>query len=120
MCRHCKSQESEIYQKEMAHFSALEEKFSRLWTQCQRCSGSLHEDVLCTRYVCTLTIQCTYEQWTLYYIVILNCIMVVYTCLLLLRHLYSRDCAIFYMRKKVQKDLAEQDKIIRRFGTADW
>ena len=41
--------ESEIYQKEMAHFSALEEKFSRLWTQCQRCQGSLHEDVLCTR-----------------------------------------------------------------------
>ena len=51
VCRHCKSQESEIYQKEISHFSALEEKFSRLWTQCQRCSGSLHEDVLCTRCV---------------------------------------------------------------------
>ena len=49
VCKHCKMRESEIYQKEMAHFSALEEKFSRLWTQCQRCQGSLHEDVLCTR-----------------------------------------------------------------------
>jgi hypothetical protein len=35
-------------------------------------------------------------------------------------HLCSRDCPIFYMRKKVQKDLAEQDKVIQRFGTADW
>ena len=51
VCRHCKSRESGIYQKEMAHFSELEDKFARLWTQCQRCQGSLHEDVLCTRYV---------------------------------------------------------------------
>lgn len=36
---------------QIAHLSALEEKFSRLWTQCQRCQGSLHEDVLCTRCV---------------------------------------------------------------------
>uniref|UniRef100_A0A7N4PK26 DNA-directed DNA polymerase n=1 Tax=Sarcophilus harrisii TaxID=9305 RepID=A0A7N4PK26_SARHA len=33
---------------QVAHLSALEERFSRLWTQCQRCQGSLHEDVLCT------------------------------------------------------------------------
>lgn len=32
------------------HLNTLEERFSRLWTQCQRCQGSLHEDVLCTRY----------------------------------------------------------------------
>lgn len=34
----------------MATLQHLEDKFSRLWTQCQRCSGSLHEEVLCTRY----------------------------------------------------------------------
>lgn len=33
------------------HLNALEERFSRLWTQCQRCQGSLHEDVLCTKYI---------------------------------------------------------------------
>ncbi|XP_060591908.1 DNA polymerase delta catalytic subunit-like isoform X2 [Ruditapes philippinarum] len=80
VCKHCKSKESEIYQKEISTMNALEEKFSRLWTQCQRCSGSLHEDVLCT----------------------------------------SRDCPIFYMRKKVQKDLADQDKLMLRFGDPDW
>uniref|UniRef100_A0A3B4AS68 DNA polymerase n=1 Tax=Periophthalmus magnuspinnatus TaxID=409849 RepID=A0A3B4AS68_9GOBI len=58
------------------HLNALEEHFSRLWTQCQRCQGSLHEDVLCT----------------------------------------SRDCPIFYMRKKVQFDLDDQSKLVSRFG----
>lgn len=80
VCKHCESRESELYQKEISQLNALEEKFSRLWTQCQRCQGSLHEDVLCT----------------------------------------SRDCPIFYMRKKVQKDLADQDKIISRFGCPTW
>lgn len=28
----------------------LETLFGRLWTQCQECQGSLHQDVLCTRY----------------------------------------------------------------------
>ncbi|TTL57246.1 DNA polymerase delta catalytic subunit [Bagarius yarrelli] len=76
VCDFCKKKESELYQKEIAHLSGLEEKFSRLWTQCQRCQGSLHEDVLCT----------------------------------------SRDCPIFYMRKKVQKDLCDQEKLVSRFG----
>ncbi|KAL5007034.1 hypothetical protein ScPMuIL_015840 [Solemya velum] len=80
VCKHCQAQESEIYQKEINHLQSLEEKFSRLWTQCQRCQGSLHEDILCT----------------------------------------SRDCPIFYMRKKVQKDLADQDKLMLRFGCPTW
>uniref|UniRef100_A0A8C9XIQ4 DNA polymerase n=1 Tax=Sander lucioperca TaxID=283035 RepID=A0A8C9XIQ4_SANLU len=76
VCDFCKKKESELYQKEIFHLSTLEERFSRLWTQCQRCQGSLHEDVLCT----------------------------------------SRDCPIFYMRKKVQKDLDDQSKLVDRFG----
>ncbi|KAG9349935.1 hypothetical protein JZ751_026288 [Albula glossodonta] len=76
VCDFCKKRESELYQKEISHLSSLEERFSRLWTQCQRCQGSLHEDVLCT----------------------------------------SRDCPIFYMRKKVQKDLDDQEKLVSRFG----
>ncbi|XP_051905089.1 DNA polymerase delta catalytic subunit [Hippocampus zosterae] len=76
VCDFCKKKESELYQKEIFHLNTLEERFSRLWTQCQRCQGSLHEDVLCT----------------------------------------SRDCPIFYMRKKVQKDLDDQGKLVSRFG----
>jgi DNA polymerase delta subunit 1 len=51
VCGHCKSKESELYQKEICTMSSLETKFSRLWTQCQRCQGNLHEDVICTKYV---------------------------------------------------------------------
>jgi len=81
VCRHCKVKEGEIYQKQIANIASMEERFSRLWTECQRCQGSLHEEVLCT----------------------------------------SRDCPIFYLRKKIQIDLTEQDKVIQRFGQAgDW
>jgi len=80
VCEHCKSKEGEIYQKQIASVATMEERFSKLWTQCQRCQGSLHEEVLCT----------------------------------------SRDCPIFYLRKKIQIDLTEQDKVIQRFGQPDW
>merc|ERR1712038_1172317 len=80
VCEHCKSKEGEIYQKQIASVATMEERFSKLWTQCQRRQGSLHEEVLCT----------------------------------------SRDCPIFYLRKKIQIDLTEQDKVIQRFGQPDW
>jgi DNA polymerase delta subunit 1 len=54
VCDYCKPHESAIYQKEMVQMSLLEEKFSRLWTQCQRCQGNLHEDVLCTSRDCPI------------------------------------------------------------------
>ena len=47
-CGHCKGREQEVYRKQLALVNEAEEKFSRLWTQCQRCQGSLHQDVLCT------------------------------------------------------------------------
>ena len=42
---------SNSFEFQIFHLNTLEERFARLWTQCQRCQGSLHEDVLCTRYV---------------------------------------------------------------------
>ncbi|KAK9824535.1 hypothetical protein WJX72_011160 [[Myrmecia] bisecta] len=78
LCKHCQTKEAEIYQKMLTNVNELEASFSALWTQCQRCQGSLHLDVLCT----------------------------------------SRDCPIFYRRKKVQKDLGEANAVIARF--ADW
>ncbi|GAV61568.1 DNA_pol_B domain-containing protein/DNA_pol_B_exo1 domain-containing protein/zf-C4pol domain-containing protein [Cephalotus follicularis] len=67
LCSHCKGREAELYCKSVSQVSELESLFGRLWTQCQECQGSLHQDVLCT----------------------------------------SRDCPIFYRRKKAQKDMAE-------------
>ena len=78
ICKHCKPREAEIYTRQLLTTNELEGRFSRLWTQCQRCQGSLHQDVLCT----------------------------------------SRDCPIFYRRKKVAKDLAEAAATLARFP--DW
>ncbi|KAF9581072.1 DNA-directed DNA polymerase delta [Lunasporangiospora selenospora] len=60
VCAGCKERAPELYQKQRKIVNSLEVRFSRLWTQCQRCQGSLHQEVLCT----------------------------------------SKDCPIFYMRKK--------------------
>jgi DNA polymerase delta subunit 1 len=68
----------QVYQKALANVAALERDYGDLWVQCQRCQGSLHQDVLCT----------------------------------------SRDCPIFYRRKKVQKDLGEAITLLDRFP--DW
>lgn len=35
-------------------------------------------------------------------------------------YLFSRDCPIFYMRKKVQMDLDTQAKRIEKFGLPEW
>jgi len=38
----------------MNHLSIVrkrEENFSKLWVQCQRCQDSLHQDVICSKYV---------------------------------------------------------------------
>lgn len=74
-CTSCKKEESKFFQQEVSKLVKLENKFARLWSNCQRCQGSLHQDVLCT----------------------------------------SKDCPVFYMRKKVQKDLREQDAVMKRF-----
>ncbi|KAL9313896.1 hypothetical protein ACSQ67_019348 [Phaseolus vulgaris] len=50
VCSHCKGREAELYCKTVSQVSELEKLFGRLWTQCQECQGSLHQDVLCTRY----------------------------------------------------------------------
>ena len=54
VCKFCKPKESELYQREIIELNVIQEKFSRLWTQCQRCQGSLHEKVLCTNRDCPI------------------------------------------------------------------
>ncbi|ORY41158.1 hypothetical protein LY90DRAFT_661817 [Neocallimastix californiae] len=75
VCFHCRPKLGELYQRQIMQFNLSEKKYSRLWTQCQRCQGSLHQDIICT----------------------------------------SKDCPIFYMRKKIQKDMKDNIKQIERF-----
>ncbi|GBG24815.1 DNA polymerase delta catalytic subunit [Hondaea fermentalgiana] len=80
LCRSCEKNRESIYLDRLAEANDLEDRFARLWTECQRCQGSLHQDVLCT----------------------------------------SRDCPIFYMRKKVQKDIEQVQTKIDRFAEIDF
>lgn len=80
LCKACKPKAADVYRKQLTSVNEHEEKFAKLWTQCQRCQGSLHADVLCT----------------------------------------SRDCPIFYMRKKVQKDLDDATAELARFNLPSW
>ncbi|KAG0143234.1 hypothetical protein CROQUDRAFT_673057 [Cronartium quercuum f. sp. fusiforme G11] len=75
VCKNCRPKTAELYTKQMALTQGFETAYSRLWTQCQRCQGSLHQDVICT----------------------------------------AKDCPIFYMRKKSQKDAADSHVVLQRF-----
>eukprot|EP01103_Thecamoeba_quadrilineata_P016524 TRINITY_DN5549_c0_g1_i2.p1 TRINITY_DN5549_c0_g1~~TRINITY_DN5549_c0_g1_i2.p1 ORF type:complete len:198 (+),score=29.12 TRINITY_DN5549_c0_g1_i2:307-900(+) len=74
LCSNCRPREGDIYRDKVNKVSQLENKFASVWTQCQDCQGSLHQEVLCT----------------------------------------SRDCPIFYMRKKIQKDLNDAQESLAR------
>ena len=54
LCRSCKSNESKLYQQEVQKLTMLEKKFARLWSQCQRCQGSVHQEVLCSNSDCPI------------------------------------------------------------------
>ncbi|OAD61418.1 DNA polymerase delta catalytic subunit [Eufriesea mexicana] len=54
VCIHCEPNEAEFYQNELYLGRKLEEKFCRLWTECQRCQGSLHQEVICTNRDCPI------------------------------------------------------------------
>ncbi|KAI5989332.1 DNA polymerase family B-domain-containing protein [Pisolithus albus] len=80
VCNNCRPRVGELYRKQVSLASEQQIRFSRLWTQCQRCQGSLHQDVLCS----------------------------------------SKDCPIFYMRKKAQKDVEDANAILERFDADMW
>lgn len=54
VCPNCIPRAGELYQKQLVTINELEMRFSRLWTQCQRCQGSLHQDVICTSSDCPI------------------------------------------------------------------
>lgn len=54
VCKNCRPRVAQLYHEKLARASALEVEFARLWTCCQRCQGSLAQDVLCTNKDCPI------------------------------------------------------------------
>ncbi|KAJ5479707.1 hypothetical protein N7530_005216 [Penicillium desertorum] len=54
VCSNCRPRLGELYTKTLTKVSDLEVRFGRLWTQCQRCQGSLHCEVICSSRDCPI------------------------------------------------------------------
>lgn len=54
VCDHCRPRLGELYAKTLTKASELEVRFARLWTQCQRCQGSVHNTVICSSRDCPI------------------------------------------------------------------
>ncbi|KAL2864501.1 DNA-directed DNA polymerase delta POL3 [Aspergillus lucknowensis] len=54
VCDNCRPRMGELYTKSLNKMSDLEVRFGRLWTQCQRCQGSLHCEVICSSRDCPI------------------------------------------------------------------
>jgi DNA polymerase delta subunit 1 len=54
LCQHCREREGEIYMQKLEAVHEHEQVFASLWTECQRCQGSLHQDVICSNRDCTI------------------------------------------------------------------
>lgn len=54
VCSNCRPRTGELYTKTLTKVSELEVRFGRLWTQCQRCQGSLHNEVICSSKDCPI------------------------------------------------------------------
>ena len=54
VCENCRPRIGELYSKTLSKVSELEVRFARLWTQCQRCQGSIHCEVICSSRDCPI------------------------------------------------------------------
>ncbi|KXJ93306.1 DNA polymerase delta catalytic subunit [Microdochium bolleyi] len=54
VCSNCAPRVGELYKKTLDKVSDLEVRFGRLWTQCQRCQGSMHGEVICSSKDCPI------------------------------------------------------------------
>ena len=54
VCENCRPRLGELYQRSLSKVSDLEVRFARLWTQCQRCQGSVHCEVICSSKDCPI------------------------------------------------------------------
>lgn len=54
ICEKCKPKKKMIYIERKQELCLYEKNYSDLWVQCQRCQGSLHEDILCSSRDCPI------------------------------------------------------------------
>lgn len=54
LCKNCGGKEGEIYAAKLAEVNMHQKVFNQLWTECQRCQGSFHQEVICSNRDCPI------------------------------------------------------------------
>lgn len=54
LCKNCGPKEGEIYAAKLAEVNTHQKVFNQLWTECQRCQGSFHQEVICSNRDCPI------------------------------------------------------------------
>ncbi len=54
LCRNCSAKESELYAAKLSELNSHQQVFNLLWTECQRCQGSMHQEVICSNRDCPI------------------------------------------------------------------
>jgi len=54
LCYNCKAKEHSIYVEKLSDVNEQMALHAKLWTECQRCQGSFHQDVICSNKDCPI------------------------------------------------------------------
>jgi DNA polymerase delta subunit 1 len=54
LCINCQGKESEVYIAKLEEVNHHQRIYNSLWTECQRCQGSFHSEVICTNRDCPI------------------------------------------------------------------
>jgi len=54
VCQNCETKMKQIYIERKQELKLFEKQYCDLWVQCQRCQGSLHQDILCQSRDCPI------------------------------------------------------------------
>ncbi|KAJ1440146.1 DNA polymerase family B-domain-containing protein [Ochromonadaceae sp. CCMP2298] len=54
LCRNCGGKEGEVYAAKLSEVNLHQRVFNQLWTECQRCQGSFHQEVICSNRDCPI------------------------------------------------------------------
>ena len=58
LCINCYPKQSEIYLNKLYDVNTHQTVYNSLWTECQRCQGSFHQDVICSNKVGIYYVYC--------------------------------------------------------------
>jgi DNA polymerase delta subunit 1 len=54
LCPNCNDKEAEVYMRTLNDVNTHQQMYNQLWTECQHCQGSFHQEVICSNRDCPI------------------------------------------------------------------